>query len=145
VAGGAAERGLLRFIERQLLDLLRELAEAAVRAGIALQHFGLVEQRGLLRQALNDADALEQRPAGARGLRSAEDGAAALAGKTLGVPRRVRQRPNEGQHHQGEACEQQSEKGARVSHSKRNSCTPLDKVQCHVFTTEICRSSTTEL
>src|SRR5207249_8939610 len=99
----AVERAELRFIQRKLGDLVAELAEAAVRARIALQQLGVFEQRDLLRETLDRGDALDERAAGARRLRGIEHGAAALAREALGVPRRVGERAHERQRHQSEA------------------------------------------
>src|SRR5262249_17705942 len=143
VAHGTVERAELRAVERQLPDLVGEAAEAAVHPRVALQELRVVEHRRLLRQALDRADALDEGAARARGLRGIEHGAAAFAGQTLGVPRRIRERAHEGKRHESETCEQQSEEGARVSHSTPNRYTRLDKLQCQVFTTDCCRSGTT--
>ncbi len=75
---------------------------------------GVVDHGHLLRHALDRRDAVDQRAAGARRLRGVEHGAAALRGEPLGVPRGVRQRADQRQHHQGESREEQSEEGPRI-------------------------------
>src|SRR5918996_361110 len=74
----------------------------------------IVEQRHLLRDALDRRDAVDERAAGARRLRGVEHRGAALAGEAPGVPRRVRKRADERQDHEREAGEQQREEGSRV-------------------------------
>src|SRR6185295_3003832 len=83
------ERAELRVVERQQADLFGELPEAPVHPRVALQQVRVVEHRGLLRQPLDRADALNQRAAGARRLGRVEYGAAALASEALGIPRGV--------------------------------------------------------
>src|SRR5207302_10361464 len=83
---GASERSRLRSVERQLRDLVGELLEAVVHARVVGAELGIVEQRHLLREALDRADAIDERAAGARRLRGVEHGGAALPGEALGVP-----------------------------------------------------------
>ena len=114
VLHGDVERVRLRIVERQLRDLGGELLEAAVHARIVGGEPRVVEQRHLLRDALDRGDAVDERAAGARRLRGVEHRGAALAREALGVPRRVGERADQRQDHQREAGEQQPQEGARV-------------------------------
>src|SRR6185436_20612279 len=80
---GAGERRGLRFVDRQLRDLVGELAEAAVHARVVAREPRIVHQRELLRGALDRGDAIDQRAAGARRLRGGEHRGPALRDETL--------------------------------------------------------------
>src|SRR5690606_18363070 len=98
----------------------RYLAEAAVRAHVAALDLRVIQHGRLLRETLDRADAIDQRPAGARRLRSVEYGGPALPRQLLGVPRRIGERRDERQGDEREPGKKQAEKRSGIqSHAGR--------------------------
>ncbi len=107
---GLLQRVQLAFLERQQQQLVRNLLEAEVRAGVVVGQPRVPHHRHLLRDALDRADAVHQGAARARRLRGVEDRLAALLGEPLGMPGRVGQRAHKRRRDQREAGQQQPKK-----------------------------------